>query len=189
MWRSTKWTTWQTPMKGISLESMIPTLVPNFNFSSKINFNNTSTTRNALPYPIYIFWSNLNAHIEVFINENSTNGKCNNGNNINLYDDISKWGKKICKSHELCLWWIGSWFLQKGVERFNLMNKSTWHCVPSSKKLMKRLKYITKEFWKWQISFNIKQMKGCWIFFTRLLPYLSILPQGWSKTLVCTTRK
>ncbi len=69
-------------------------------------------------------------------------------------------GEKIsCKSHELCLWWIGSWFLQKGVERFNLMNKSTWHCVTSSKKLMKRLKYITKEFWKWQIAFNIRQMK------------------------------
>jgi hypothetical protein len=52
-------------------------------------------------------------------------------------------------------------FCKKGVERFNLMNKSTWHCVPSSKKLMKSLKYITKEFWKWKIAFNIRQMKGC----------------------------
>lgn len=149
-WRSTKW----TPEKRTSLETLAPTLVPHSNFENNINFDSTSIDKKVLPYPIYVFGFELNAHIQVLRKAITIDGEHNNMDIVNLlcfsfHDDIYKWEKYFMQNHSNCAFDKLEGFFAKNIKRFKLMNKSTWHCVSSSKKKMKMWNFLWNFLWKW----------------------------------------
>jgi hypothetical protein len=93
-WKSTKW----TPKKRTSLETLVPTLEPHFNFKSNINFDSTSIDKKVVPYPIYDLGFELNAHIQMLKKAITIDGEHNNMDIVNLlcfsfHDDIYKQAK------------------------------------------------------------------------------------------------